>query len=117
MLAPRHSTGPLRIPEGREPKRTLRNTFVPLVGKGVDCTFPVPVLSGPPPFGPQTVLSSCPDLREKTATLPSAGAEGRYRRPFWGPTRRGECGSRFKYIICAPCGRPRYTMIPRRTNL
>jgi len=46
-----------------------RNTFVPFLGTGVDCTFPLPVPSGPPSFGPQGLLISCPDLREKTATL------------------------------------------------
>jgi len=34
----------------------------------VDCTFPLPVPSGRPSFGPQGLLISCPDLREKTAT-------------------------------------------------
>jgi len=46
-----------------------RNTFVPLFGTGVDCTFPLPVPSGPPSFGAQGLLISCPDLTEKTATL------------------------------------------------
>jgi len=44
------------------------NTFVPLFGTGVECPFPLPVPSGPPSFGPQGLLISWTDLREKTAT-------------------------------------------------
>jgi len=50
------------------PSGLCRNAFVPLFGTGVDCTFPLPVPSGRPSFGPQGLLISCPDLREKTAT-------------------------------------------------
>jgi len=46
-----------------------RNIFVPLLWTGVDCTFPLPVPYGPLPLGPQGLLISCPNLREKTATL------------------------------------------------
>jgi len=35
----------------------------------VDCTFPLPVPSGTTSFGPQELLVSFPDFREKTATL------------------------------------------------
>ena len=49
------------------PSGLCRNTFVPLFGTGFDCTFPLPVPSGPPSFGPQGWLISCPDLREKTS--------------------------------------------------
>jgi len=51
------------------PLGLCRNTFVPLFGTGVVCTFPLPVPSGPPSFGPQGLLIYCQDLREKTATL------------------------------------------------
>ena len=50
------------------PSGLCRITFVPLFETGVDCTFPLPVPSGPPFFGPQGLLISWPDLREKTAT-------------------------------------------------
>jgi len=51
------------------PSSVCRNNFVPLLGTGVDCTFPLPVPSGPPSFRPQGLLSSFSDRREKTATL------------------------------------------------
>ena len=55
------------------PSDLCRNTFVPLFGTGVNCTLPLPVLSGPPSFGPQGWLISYPDRREKPATEASRG--------------------------------------------
>jgi len=51
------------------PSGLFRNTFVPLFGTGVACTFPFPVSSGPSSFGPQVFFFSFSDSREKTATL------------------------------------------------
>jgi len=51
-----------------DPSGLCRNTFVPLLGTGVDCTSPFPVPSGPPTFGPQGLLFSYPDRPEKAAT-------------------------------------------------
>ena len=59
------------------PSGLCRNTFVPLLGTGVNCTFDLPVPSGPPSFGFQGVLISCPDLREKTATRWPAAVRAR----------------------------------------
>jgi len=41
---------------GCAPSGLCRDTFVPLLGTGVDFTFPLPVASGPPTFGLQGLL-------------------------------------------------------------
>jgi len=42
--------------ESLAPSGLCRNTFVSFPGTGVDCTFPLPVPSGPPSFGLQGLL-------------------------------------------------------------
>jgi len=79
----------------------------------VDCTFPWPVPSGPPSFGPQGLILSCPDLRERTATARSASV-GLVVAPE-PPSALSALASSLLVLRPPPCGgvsRPAY--VPRR---
>jgi len=56
------------------PSGLSQHTFVTLIGTVVGFTLPFPFLSNPPTFGPQGLLISYPDRREKTATGTTRGA-------------------------------------------
>ena len=56
------------------PSGLCRNTFVPLLGTGVDCTFPLPVPSGPPTLGLQGLLIYRFGQKRETATFSTVTA-------------------------------------------